>query len=154
MRAAVFEDVPAIFFRVLRLADLQGHLHDFLSRAAVGGPLEDADSGDHRRMKVGDGRGGYARSEGGGVGAVFRVEDEVDVEQVGGLLVGDLSKQHVEEVPGVVEVRVGGHRFQSLAQAVVRRHDGRPHGRKPDALADGGLHRVILHFVVEGRKRG
>ena len=57
----------------------------------------------------------------------------------------------------MVKVRVGRHRLQSLPKAVVGRDDGRPHRCKADALADGGLHRVVSNLgfeVAEGGDAG
>ena len=67
------------------------------------------------------------------------VENKVHVQQPGGLLVGHLVEQHIEEIAGVVQVGIGRHRLEALAQPVVGRHDGRAHGRQPDALANGGF---------------
>ena len=88
------------------------------------------------------------------VGPVFGVENKVHVQQPGGFLVGNFVKQHVEEVAGVVQVRVGRHRLQPLPQAVVGGHDGRPHSGQPDALADGGLRRVVVDLRVKGGQGG
>ena len=83
------------------------------------------------------------------------VEDEVHIQQAGGLFVGNLAEHHVEEVAGVVEFRVGGDGFQPLPQPVMRRHDGRPLGGEADALAYGGLDGVVGHLfhVVAGQRR-
>ena len=83
---------------------------------------------------------------------MLRVEDEVHVQQVSGLLVGEFVKEHVEEVAGVVKVRVWRYRLQSLTQAVVGGGDRWPHGRQADALPDGGFHRVVRYFRVKGAK--
>ena len=85
---------------------------------------------------------------------MLRVENEVHIQQFGSFLVGQFVKQHVQEIAGVVQVRIGSNRLQSLAQPVVSSYNGRAHGRQADALADSGFHGVVVYFGIKCRQRG
>ena len=55
----------------------------------------------------------------------------------------------------MVQLRVGRDRLQTLPQAVVRRHDGRPLRRQPHALAHRRRLRIIRHLghIVPRQRR-
>ena len=155
MRPPRLQVIAGVFLGVLRIADLQRHLHHFFRSPAVGRALQRADAGDHRRVQIGNGGGGYPGSEGRGVGPVLCVENEVHVQQAGSLFVGNLAEHHVEKVAGVIEFRVGGDGLQPLPQTMMRRDDGRPLRGEADPLADGGLGGVVGHLchVVTSQRR-
>ena len=152
--AAVVQNVAAILLSVFRLADFQRHFHNFLGGATVGWAFKSSDTGDYRRVQVGNGGSGHPGSKGRSVGPVLGMEDKINVQQLGSLLVGQFIEQHIEEVPGEAQVRVGGYRLQAMAQAVVGRNNGRPHSGKAYALAYGSFSGIVGNLRVKGGKGG
>src|SRR3990172_331078 len=61
----------------------------------VGGPLRGPDGGDDCGVEVRQRGGGYAGGKGGGVGAVLRVENQVNFYGAGGFRVRPLAVQRV-----------------------------------------------------------
>ena len=142
---------------VLVAADVHQQVHHLLVGATVQRSLERADGAGDGRVHVRKRRGDHARRERGGVHLVVGMQDQRHVEGAGGLLVGPLARQHVQEVRGVAETRIGLDRIQPAAAAVVARHHRRHLRDQPGGLAEVGLLGVrVLVRVVErvGRDGG
>ena len=101
-------------------------------------------------VHVAQGGGGDAAGEGGGVGAVLGVEQEVEVHGGDGVGVGLFAVDHVEEVGGVGEVLSGGDGLEAVSDAVMGGDDGGCDGRQPLGLAYVGGLGHVLGVGVEG----
>ena len=149
MRSPVVELVASVLFRVLRVADFHGHLHDFFGGAAVGRAFERTHRAGHRGVQRRVGGRGDAGGERGCVDAVLGMEDEVNVHQGDGLIVRRFVEEHVEEVAGVVEVGVGRDRLQAVADPMVRGDNGGSLGGEAQRFADVGFFGIVLRFFVK-----
>jgi len=67
----------------------------------VGRARQCGEGGDDAAVQIGVGADGDAGCKRAGVGAVFGVQDEVDVGQFGGIFGGFFTLQHPEPVGGV-----------------------------------------------------
>ena len=136
------------------LVDGVEQVHDGFVGAAVQRALERADGAGDGGVHVGERGGDDARGEGAGVELVVGVQDERDVEGLGGGLGGLLAVEHPEEVGGVGERGVGLDDLLAFADAV---EDGDDHGDlrgEAEALADvGGVEDGLLVGVVDGEQR-
>src|SRR5258705_76863 len=137
-----------------RVLDLLHHQHDLLVGAAVERALECADAGHDRVVHVGQGGRGDARREGGGVELVVGVEDQRDVEGLGGERRRLLAAHHVQEVTGKVEPRVRGHRGLAAPDPLPGRHQGGQLGGQAQRLSQRGLAAVVGRVRIEGGERG
>ena len=96
---------------------------------AVERALQGRDRGGDGPVHVGEGGGGHAGGEGGGVELVVGVQHEGHVHGPRGRGGGPLPAEHVEEVRGVGEARVGSDGGQAPAQAIDRGHHAWPSAR-------------------------
>ena len=80
---------------------------------------------------------------------MVQVDDEVLVHQAGGLVVGTLAEEHVEEVRCVGERGVGGDRGLAAADAVVGGDDGGCLGGDPEAFPERRLVGDVVDLGVE-----
>jgi hypothetical protein len=123
---------------VLGGADLLQELPGFLVGPAVERALERADRRDRPRIDVREGRDRHPPREGRGVQLVLGVEDQREVERRPHGLGGDLPREHVEEIGGVVEVGPRRDRLLARGDAVERGDRGRDLREHPLGLADVG----------------
>ena len=151
LQLAAHEAVDALGRGVL--ADLEQHLHHLGVGAAVQRPLQRADAGDDRRVDVGEGGGGDARGEGRGVQLVVGVQHQRDVHRPHRGRVGTLAGEHVEEVGGVAERRVGGDRAAAGLQPAPGRHQARHLAGEPHRLAVRRPRRVVVGIGIVVRQR-
>jgi len=84
-----------VVLRVGGIADLLGHTHDVLRRAAVGRARERRDRRGHGSVQVGVRAYDHTRGERGGIGAVFGVEHEVGVHELRRIRARSLPLEHV-----------------------------------------------------------
>ena len=96
--------------------------------------------------------GHHARGEGGRVGAVLGVEDEVLVHEPRRVLTRHLAVEHVEEVRRVREVVVGLYGITALADGMVRHHDARHLCGESHALAQRGVVGLVRRLRVDRRE--
>ena len=122
------------------LAELEQQLHHLLVGAAVERALRGADAGDDGRVDVGERRGGHAGGEGRGVQLVVGVQHERDVDRPHRGLARPLAAEHVEEVGGVAEHRVGRDRTAA----------GRSRPHVATRLADLAVRRTALRYGARG----
>jgi len=72
------------------------------------GPGQGADGPGNDMIGVGQGRTGYQYRKGAGIDRVFGMENQADVENAGQLRIGLLTAEHIEEIGGIDQIRVGG----------------------------------------------
>ena len=80
------------------LVDGKEHLHDRLVGSPMQRPLERPDGAGNRRVNVGEGRCDHARGKGRSVQLMIGVQDEGDIQGLGGRLGWLFAGQHPEEI--------------------------------------------------------
>ena len=140
--------------RLGRVLDLLHHQHDLLVGPAVQRALERADAGHDRGVHVGQGRRGDAGREGGGVELVIGVEDEGDVEGLGGQRRRLLAAHHVQEVARRLSCGFGATGGLAAADALPRRHQRGQLRGEAQRLSQRGLAAVVGRVRIEGGERG
>ncbi len=106
-RASFARTISSTFSVGRVLPDLEQQAHHVGVGAAVERPLERADRADDRRMHVGQRGRRHTRREGGRVELVVGVQHQRDVERPRRQPTRPLARQHVEEIRGVAERRIG-----------------------------------------------
>ena len=134
---------------LLHLADLREHVDHLLVGSAVQGARQRSDRGGDHGVGIGQRGCRDAPRERGSVHGVLGVEDEGGVHHAGHVRIRLLARDHEEEVLGVREVLARRHVLLAVAQAVVRRHQGRSLRDDPHR---GGVAVGRVHGIAVGRE--
>jgi len=123
--------------------------------ATVEGAFEGADGSGDGGVDVGEGGGDDAGGEGAGVQLVIGVEDERDIEGIGGSVRGLLSVEHPEEVSRVGERGIGLNDGLAFADAIEEGHDHGDLRSESEGFADVGVVGAVGFVgVVDAEQRG
>ena len=139
------------------LADGLEHLHDLGIGATVQRPLQRGHPDHDGRVDVGERRRRDTRRERRGIQLVVGMENQRHVERAAGQRARALAPQHIQEVGGVSEDRVGLHRCATGGQPPQRRDQRANLRRQTHRLAHRGGRSIVTRvrvMVRQGRHEG